>query len=318
MIKIKLPDGTIKEYDKAVTAYEIALGISKGLAKAVVGAKVNGKIRSLTDPINEDSDLLLLKFEDEGADHIYRHTSSHIMAHAVTSLFPGTLLAIGPAINNGFYYDFDTEHVFTEDDFADIEKKMAEIIKQNYPIERFVLPKQEALDLMKDNPYKVELINELDESEEISFYRQGDFVDLCAGPHLPFTGSVKVIKLLSVAGAYWRGDEKNKMLQRLYATSFPSSQMLDDYIFKMEEAKKRDHRKLGRELDLYDMFEEGPGFPFFFPKGMEIRNQLIDYWRREHKRAGYGEILTPIYLMKNYGIVQDTGIIIKIICILQL
>jgi len=296
MIKIKLPDGTIKEYDKAVTAYEIALGISKGLAKAVVGAKVNGKIRSLTDPINEDSDLLLLKFEDEGADHIYRHTSSHIMAHAVTSLFPGTLLAIGPAINNGFYYDFDTEHVFTEDDFADIEKKMAEIIKQNYPIERFVLPKQEALELMKDNPYKVELINELDESEEISFYRQGDFVDLCAGPHLPFTGSVKVIKLLSVAGAYWRGDEKNKMLQRLYATSFPSSQMLDDYIFKMEEAKKRDHRKLGRELDLYDMFEEGPGFPFFFPKGMEIRNQLIDYWRREHKRAGYGEILTPIIL----------------------
>jgi threonyl-tRNA synthetase len=296
MIKIKLPDGTIKEYDKAVTAYEVALGISKGLAKAVVGAKVNGKIRSLTDPINEDSDLLLLKFEDEGADHIYRHTSSHIMAHAVTSLFPGTLLAIGPAINNGFYYDFDTEHVFTEDDFADIEKKMAEIIKQNYPIERFVLPKQEALDLMKDNPYKVELINELDESEEISFYRQGDFVDLCAGPHLPFTGSVKVIKLLSVAGAYWRGDEKNKMLQRLYATSFPSSQMLDDYIFKMEEAKKRDHRKLGRELDLYDMFEEGPGFPFFFPKGMEIRNQLIDYWRREHKRAGYGEILTPIIL----------------------
>lgn len=296
MIKIKLPDGTIKEYDKAVTAYEVALGISKGLAKVVVGAKVNGKIRSLTDPINEDSDLLLLKFEDEGADHIYRHTSSHIMAHAVTSLFPGTLLAIGPAINNGFYYDFDTEHVFTEDDFADIEKKMAEIIKQNYPIERFVLPKQEALDLMKDNPYKVELINELDESEEISFYRQGDFVDLCAGPHLPFTGSVKVIKLLSVAGAYWRGDEKNKMLQRLYATSFPSSQMLDDYIFKMEEAKKRDHRKLGRELDLYDMFEEGPGFPFFFPKGMEIRNQLIDYWRREHKRAGYGEILTPIIL----------------------
>lgn len=296
MIKIKLPDGTIKEYDKAVTAYEVALGISKGLAKAVVGAKVNGKIRSLTDPINEDSDLLLLKFEDEGADHIYRHTSSHIMAHAVTSLFPGTLLAIGPAINNGFYYDFDTEHVFTEDDFADIEKKMAEIIKQNYPIERFVLPKQEALELMKDNPYKVELINELDESEEISFYRQGDFVDLCAGPHLAFTGSVKVIKLLSVAGAYWRGDEKNKMLQRLYATSFPSSQMLDDYIFKMEEAKKRDHRKLGRELDLYDMFEEGPGFPFFFPKGMEIRNQLIDYWRREHKRAGYGEILTPIIL----------------------
>lgn len=296
MIKIKLPDGTIKEYDKAVTAYEVALGISKGLAKVVVGAKVNGKIRSLTDPINEDSDLLLLKFEDEGADHIYRHTSSHIMAHAVTSLFPGTLLAIGPAINNGFYYDFDTEHVFTEDDFVDIEKKMAEIIKQNYPIERFVLPKQEALELMKDNPYKVELINELDESEEISFYRQGDFVDLCAGPHLPFTGSVKVIKLLSVAGAYWRGDEKNKMLQRLYATSFPSSQMLDDYIFKMEEAKKRDHRKLGRELDLYDMFEEGPGFPFFFPKGMEIRNQLIDYWRREHKRAGYGEILTPIIL----------------------
>jgi threonyl-tRNA synthetase len=218
------------------------------------------------------------------------------MAHAVTLLFPDVKLAIGPAINNGFYYDFDTEHTFTDEDFALIEKKMEEIIKADYPIERFTLPKDEALKFVKDNPYKYELISELDENEEISFYKQGDFVDLCAGPHLPSTGRVKVAKIMSVAGAYWRGDEKNKMLQRLYATSFPSQTMLDEYIYKMEEAKKRDHRKLGRELDLYDIFEEGPGFPFFFPKGMEIRNQLIDYWRREHKRAGYGEIITPIIL----------------------
>lgn len=296
MIKIKLPDGSIKEYDKAVTALEVASDISKGLAKSVVAAKVNGIVKSLSDPISEDSDLLLLKFEDEEAQHVYRHSSSHIMAHAITQLFPGTKLAIGPAISNGFYYDFDTEHVFTEEDFAAIEKKMDEIIKADYPIERFVLPKNEALEYVKNNQYKYELVSELDENEEISFYRQNDFVDLCAGPHLPSTGKVKVVKILSVAGAYWRGDEKNKMLQRLYATSFPSQAMLDEYIYKMEEAKKRDHRKLGKELDLYDIFEEGPGFPFFFPKGMEIRNQLIDYWRREHKRAGYGEIQTPIIL----------------------
>ncbi|HQM96278.1 MAG TPA: threonine--tRNA ligase [Clostridia bacterium] len=296
MIKIKLTDGSIKEYEKAVTALEVASDISKGLAKSVVAAKIDGNVRSLTDPIKQDSDLLLLKFEDEGADHVYRHTSSHIMAHAVTSLFPGTKLAIGPSINNGFYYDFDTDHIFTDEDFPLIEKKMEEIIKADYPIERFTLPKNEALDFVKNNPYKYELVTDLDENEDISFYRQNDFVDLCAGPHLPSTGKVKVVKILSVAGAYWRGDEKNKMLQRLYATSFPSQAMLDEYIYKMEEAKKRDHRKLGKELDLYDIFEEGPGFPFFFPKGMEIRNQLIDYWRREHKRAGYGEIQTPIIL----------------------
>ncbi|OQB52444.1 MAG: Threonine--tRNA ligase 2 [Firmicutes bacterium ADurb.Bin146] len=296
MIKIKLPDGSIKEYEKAVTALEVASDISKGLAKSVVAAKIDGNVRSLTDPIKQDSDLLLLKFEDEGADHVYRHTSSHIMAHAVTQLFPGTKLAIGPAISNGFYYDFDTDHIFTDEDFPLIEKKMEEIIKADYPIERFTLPKNEALDFVKNNPYKYELVTDLDENEDISFYRQNDFVDLCAGPHLPSTGKVKVVKILSVAGAYWRGDEKNKMLQRLYATSFPSQTLLDEYIYKIEEAKKRDHRKLGKELDLYDIFDEGPGFPFFFPKGMEIRNQLIDYWRKEHKRAGYGEITTPIIL----------------------
>ncbi|HOD93375.1 MAG TPA: threonine--tRNA ligase [Clostridia bacterium] len=296
MIKIKLPDGSIKEFDKVVTALEVASDISKGLAKVVVAAKVNGIVKSLSDPISEDADLLLLKFEDEEAQHVYRHTSSHIMAHAVTQLFPGTKLAIGPAISNGFYYDFDTDHIFTDEDFLMIEKKMDEIIKSDYPIERFVLSKKEALEYVKNNPYKYELVSELDENEEISFYRQNDFVDLCAGPHLPSTGRVKVVKILSVAGAYWRGDEKNKMLQRLYATSFPSQTLLDEYIYKIEEAKKRDHRKLGKELDLYDIFDEGPGFPFFFPKGMEIRNQLIDYWRKEHKRAGYGEITTPIIL----------------------
>ena len=296
MVNIKLPDGSVRQYEKAVTALDVAADISKGLAKAVVAAKINGNIVGLAEPIEKDSDLLLLKFEDEGAAEIYRHTSSHIMAQAVKRLFPGTKFAIGPSIENGFYYDFGTDHVFTEEDFPAIEKEMDKIIKADYPVERFTLNRKEALELMKDEPYKVELINDLDADAVISFYKQGEYTDLCAGPHLPSVGRVKVIKILSVAGAYWRGSEKNKMLQRLYAISFPSQQLLDDYIFQMEEAKKRDHRKIGKELDLYDIMDEGPGFPFFFPKGMEIRNQLIDFWRKEHKKAGYQEISTPIIL----------------------
>ncbi len=299
IIKITLPDGSVKEYEKGVRGLDIAMDISKRLAKVVVAAKVNDRLAGLLEPINQDSNVTLLKFEDGDADHVYRHTSSHIMAHAVTSMFPDAKMAIGPAIDNGFYYDFDTSHIFTEEDFAKIEAKMNEIIKSDYPIEYFTLEKDEALDLVKDNPYKVELINDLDENEPISFYKQGDFVDLCAGPHLGSTGQVKVVKLLSVAGAYWRGDEKNKMLQRLYATSFPSQAQLDEYLHKIEEAKKRDHRKLGKELDLYDIFEEGPGFPFFFPNGMVIYNALIDYWRKEHVKAGYGETKTPIILNEN-------------------
>ena len=299
IIKITLPDGSVKEYEKGVRGLDIAMDISKRLAKVVVAAKVNDKLVGLLEPINQDSNVTLLKFEEGGADHVYRHTSSHIMAHAVTSMFPDAKMAIGPAIDNGFYYDFDTSHIFTEEDFAKIENKMNEIIKSDYPIEYFTLEKDEALELVKDNPYKVELINELDEDEAISFYKQGDFVDLCAGPHLGSTGQVKVVKLLSVAGAYWRGDEKKKMLQRLYATSFPSQAQLDEYLHKIEEAKKRDHRKLGKELDLYDIFEEGPGFPFFFPNGMVIYNALIDYWRKEHVKAGYGETKTPIILNEN-------------------
>ncbi|HAA63951.1 MAG TPA: threonine--tRNA ligase, partial [Thermoanaerobacter sp.] len=223
------------------------------------------------------------------------HTSSHILAQAVKRLFKDVKLAIGPAIDNGFYYDFDTDRPFTTEDFEAIEQEMNKIIKEDYKLERFVLPKDEAIKLMeeKGEPYKVELIEEIPEGEEISFYKQGEFTDLCAGPHLMSTGMVKTVKLLSVAGAYWKGDEKNKMLQRIYGISFPKKSMLDEYLHMLEEAKKRDHRKLGKELDLFSIHPEGPGFPFFHPKGMIIRNILEDFWRKEHIKHGYQEIKTP-------------------------
>jgi threonyl-tRNA synthetase len=220
------------------------------------------------------------------------------MAQAVKRLFPGVRLAIGPAIDNGFYYDFDYERSFTPEDMQAIEEEMKKIIKEDHTVERFTLSRDEALELVKDEPYKVELISELPEDEEISFYRQGDFTDLCAGPHLPSTGKVKAIKLMQLAGAYWRGSEKNKMLQRIYGTAFPKKSQLDEYLQRLEEAKKRDHRKLGRELDLFDIYEEGPGFPFFMPKGMVLRNLLEDYWRKEHVKRGYQEIKTPVMLTR--------------------
>ncbi len=239
-----------------------------------------------------------LDFSDDNVRHQFRHTASHIMAQAVKTLWPDTKLAIGPAIDNGFYYDFDSEHKFVEEDFPAIQKEMKRIVKANLKLERFELPRDEAIRYMKDKgeDYKVELIEDFPEDEVISFYRQGDFVDLCAGPHMDSTGKIKAFKLMSVAGAYWRGDEKNKMLQRIYATAFPSQEDLDDYLAKLEEAKKRDHRKIGKEMDLFMLLDEGPGFPFFLPSGMILRNELEKFWREEHAKRGYIEIKSPLIL----------------------
>lgn len=239
-----------------------------------------------------------LNFEDEQVRNTYRHTASHIMAQAVKNLWPDTKLAIGPAIDNGFYYDFESEHKFSEEDFLKIQKEMKKIVQANYPLERFELPRAEALALMeeKNEPYKVELINDLPEDAVISFYKQGDFVDLCAGPHMESTGKIKAFKLMSVAGAYWRGDSDRQMLQRIYATAFPTQAELDEYVKRLEEAKKRDHRKIGREMDLFAIFEEGPGFPFFMPNGMIIRNELENFWKTEHRKRGYEEIKTPLIM----------------------
>lgn len=239
-----------------------------------------------------------LNFEDEQVRNTYRHTASHIMAQAVKNLWPDTKLAIGPAIDNGFYYDFESEHKFSEEDFLKIQKEMKKIVQANYPLERFELPRAEAIALMeeKNEPYKVELINDLPEDAVISFYKQGDFVDLCAGPHMESTGKIKAFKLMSVAGAYWRGDSDRQMLQRIYATAFPTQAELDEYVKRLEEAKKRDHRKIGREMDLFAIFEEGPGFPFFMPNGMIIRNELESFWKSEHRKRGYEEIKTPLIM----------------------
>ncbi len=290
--------GNAKEFEAPMTALEIAASISHELKKEAVAAKIDGEVKDLKTVIDHDCEVEFLTFADEEGRRVYRHTASHVLAQAVKALYPDAKLAIGPAIDNGFYYDFDCAESFTTDDFKKIEKEMERIIKANYPIERFELPRAEALELMqsKGEPYKVELINDLPEDAVISFYRQGDFVDLCAGPHLPSTGYVKAVKIMSVAGAYWRGSEKNKMLQRLYATAFPKKADLEAYVQQLEEAKKRDHRKLGRELDLFDVLDEGPGFPFFYPKGMVLRNILEDYWRKIHREHGYEEIKTPMIL----------------------
>ena len=298
VINIKLKDGSSKEYDKGISIKEVAESISAGLARVALAGEVDGEVKDLSFKLEKDCSLNLLMFDDEGGRRAFRHTASHILAQAVKRLYPSAKLAIGPAIEDGFYYDFDVETAFTAEDLVKIEAAMNSIIKENLALERSTLPKDEAIKFMEDigEPYKVELINDLPEGEEISFYKQGDFVDLCAGPHVPTTGIVKSIKLLSVAGAYWRGSEKNKMLQRIYGTAFAKKSQLDEYIFRIEEAKKRDHRKLGRELDLYDILDEGPGFPFMYPKGMIIRNLLEEFWRREHKKRGYQEIKSPIIL----------------------
>ena len=298
MIKITLKDGSVKEFPKGVKAKEIVASIGGRLLKEAVAAKINGEVFDLSTPVKEDCSLEILTFDDDDGKWAFRHTSSHILAQAVKRLYPGAKLAIGPAIDTGFYYDIDSDKSFSEEDLAAIEKEMEKIVKEDLLLERFELPRNEALEMVNKmgESYKAELINDLPEDETISFYRQGEFVDLCAGPHAPSTGRIKALKLLSVAGAYWRGNEKNKMLQRIYGTSYVKKSQLDEYLNMLEEAKKRDHRKLGRELDLFSLQEEGPGFPFFHPKGMTIRNELENFWRDIHKKNGYKEIKTPIIL----------------------
>ncbi|WP_075726111.1 threonine--tRNA ligase [Tissierella creatinophila] len=307
MIKITLPDGTVKDYKKGVTVLDVTKDISEGLARVAMGAVVNGNTKGLQEEIKEDSDFRVVKFEDKEGKQIFWHTSSHIMAHAVQNLFPDAKFAIGPSIENGFYYDIDTEHRFTPDDLEKIEKEMKRIAKEDHVLKRSVMSRDEALKYFeeKGEVYKVDLIEKFPEDEEISFYELGDFVDLCAGPHLYNTKKVKAIKLLSIAGAYWRGDEKNKMLQRIYGTTYEKNKDLEEYLNRLEEAKKRDHRKLGRELNLFSMQEEGPGFPFFHPKGMVIRNELENFWKNEHAKRGYEEIKTPIIL--NEGLWHESG-----------
>ncbi len=303
-MKIRLKDNTIKEYPEGISVLDIARDISPGLARAAMAGEVNGSTTDIRKKIYEDSDLNILTFEDQEGKKAFWHTSSHILAQAVKNLFPGAKLAIGPAIDNGFYYDFEVDKPFSTEDLDAIEKEMANIVKQNLELSYYEMPRDEAIKMMEEmgETYKIELIQDLPEDEVISFYRQGDFIDLCAGPHIMSTGAVKAIKLLNVAGAYWRGSEKNKMLQRIYGVSFPKKSQLTEYLNRLEEAKKRDHRKLGKDLDLFSLQEEGPGFPFFHPKGMVLRNQLEDYWRREHVKHGYQEIKTPIILNRDLWI----------------
>ncbi|MDD3852122.1 MAG: threonine--tRNA ligase [Syntrophomonadaceae bacterium] len=298
MIRVSLKDGTSREYPEGITMLQVAEDISPKLAKNAIAALYNDMVIDLTRPIYEDGQLELLDFNDSRAAAVYRHSSGHIMAQAVKRLWPDIKLAIGPAIDKGFYYDFDSEHIITPEDFALIEEEMQRIIESDYPIIRQEMSRDEAIKFFeeKGEDYKVELIQDLPEDVVISLYQQGEFIDLCAGPHIPSTGRLKTYKLMSLAGAYWRGNEKNPMLQRVYATSFPKKNMLDDHLHKIEEAKKRDHRRLGKDLGLFVVLDEGPGFPFFLPKGMILRNELESFWREEHQKAGYQEIRTPIIL----------------------
>ncbi len=300
MITIRLKDGKEKEFESAVSLADAAKAISNSLGKNALVAKVNGELTDLRDPIVDGAEVEFFTKEDPEGLFTLRHTASHVMAQAIQHLFPGVKFAIGPAIDDGFYYDLDSDHVFSQEDFAAIEKEMSKIAKENIPLVKKVLPRDEALQYFKDKgqDYKVMLIEDLPEEETISLYEQGDFTDLCAGPHLKSTGKVKTFKLMTVAGAYWRGDSKNKMLQRIYATAFFSKEDLDHYLFVRAEAEKRDHRKLGKQLDLFSFHEEGPGFPFFHPKGMILRNKLMDYERELFKEFGYVEIMTPVILSK--------------------
>ncbi len=300
-MKIMLQDGSVKEFEKNISVIDAAKSIGEGLAKAACAGEVDGKVVDLRTILSEDCRLSILTFADEQGKAAFRHTASHILAQAVKRLYPETKLAIGPSISDGFYYDFDAATPFAQDDLSRIEQEMKKIVKESLPLEKFIVPKAEALKMMseKGEIYKVELIEALGEEKEISFYRQGEYVDLCAGPHLMNTKQVKAFKLTSVAGAYWHGDEKNKMLTRIYGTAFSKQTDLDEYLERIEEAKKRDHRKLGKELELFTFMDEGPGFPFFLPKGMVLKNLLLQYWHEIHEKEGYVEISTPIMLNRS-------------------
>ncbi len=301
MITVKLK-GDSRQFESGITVADVAKSIGAGLYKAACAGRINGNAVDLRTPLTEDCELEILTFDSPEGKHAYWHTTSHIMAQAVKRLFPEAALAIGPAIDNGFYYDMDLPRSLTPEDLSKIEAEMKKIIKENLPLERFELTPEDAKQLMEKEkqPYKVELIEEHSEKgEKISFYRQGEFTDLCAGPHLMTTGQVKAVKLTNCTGAYWRADANNKMLQRVYGISFPKASELEAYVTMLEEAKKRDHRKLGKELELFTIMDEGPGFPFFLPKGMVLKNLLIDYWREIHREAGYQEISTPIILNRS-------------------
>ena len=298
---ITLKDGSTKEYAEAKSVIDIASDISEGLARVACAGEVDGEVVDLRTVVDKDCELNILTFDSEGGKGAFRHTTSHIMAQAIKRLYPNVKLAIGPSIDDGFYYDIDSDEPLAAEDLSKIEAEMKKIVKENLAITRFTKPRAEAIEFFKEKnePYKVELIEDLPEDSEISFYQQGEFVDLCAGPHLMTTKPVKAFKLTSLAGAYWRGSEKNKMLTRIYGTSYTKKADLEEYITRMEEAKKRDHRRLGKELGLFMMKEEGPGFPFFLPKGMVLKNTLLDYWREIHNKAGYVEISTPIMLSRH-------------------
>ena len=298
---ITIKDGSTKEYDQAMSVLDIAKDISEGLARVACAGEVDGELVDLRTVVDKDCNLNILTFESEGGAWAFHHTTSHIMAQAIKRLYPGVKLAIGPSVADGFYYDVDSETPLTAEDLVKIEAEMKKIVKEALPITRFTKSREEAIAYFKEKeePYKVELIEDLPEDAEISFYQQGEFVDLCAGPHLMSTKPIKAFKLTSLAGAYWRGSEKNKMLTRIYGTSFTKKADLEEYLNRMEEAKKRDHRKLGKELGLFMMREEGPGFPFFLPKGMVLKNTLLDYWREIHRKNGYVEISTPIMLSRH-------------------
>ena len=295
---ITLPDGEKKEFEKGISVGEVTKSISEGLYRDSVGAKVNDKVLGNADKINEDSTFKVLKLDDLEGQKILWHSASHLMAYAIETLYPNTKFAIGPAIDSGFYYDMDLDHRFVEEDFQAIEKKMIELAREDLKIVRVDITRDAAIKYFKEKgqDYKVELIEDLAEDEPITLYQMGEFTDLCRGPHLESTKKIKAVKLLSIAGAYWRGDSNNKMLQRIYGIAFDKKKKLDEYIEKREEAEKRDHRKLGRELDLFSMHEEGPGFPFFHPNGMIIRNNLLSWWKNVLQERGYGEILTPVIL----------------------
>lgn len=301
MAELILKDGSKKEFADGISLAEAVKQLSNSLAKKVLVAKVNGEVTDLRETITDGSTVEFLTFDDQAGKDTLRHTASHVMAQAIQHLFPGVKFAIGPSIENGFYYDLDTEHRFTQEDFPAIEAEMAKIVKENLPLTKEVVSREDALKLFKEagQDYKVELIQDLPEDAEISLYRQGDFVDLCAGPHTASTGAVKAFKLQTVAGAYWRGDEHNKMLQRIYGTAFEKKSDLDDYLHMLEEAEKRDHRKLGKQLDLFSFHEEGPGFPFFHAKGMVLRKTLLKLWYELHDEAEYDEISTPTILSRH-------------------
>ena len=301
-MKVTLKDGSFKEYAQPMAVIDIAKDISEGLARMACVAEIDGEVKDLRTIVDKDCTLNIFTAKDPEGLAALRHTASHVMAQAIKRLWPETKLAIGPSIADGFYYDIDRDEPVTSDDLAKIEAEMKKIIKEALPLERFELPRAQAIELMKEKnePYKVELIEDLPEDAIISFYKQGEFTDLCAGPHLMNTKEVgKAFKLMNIAGAYWRGSEKNKMLTRIYATAFAKKEDLEAYVTMMEEAKKRDHRKLGKELGLFMMSDAGPGFPFFLPKGMILKNTLLDYWREIHKKAGYVEISTPIILNRS-------------------